>query len=708
MSNGQLVTDILPLRVETDGFLAPAKFAARIENMVATSDGTLLSVIGPSRYDPHYDEAAWGELHGIYHCLLMGGTRDVLLIQDGGYIRVHKGWSQSWAALVGPEGSGAHIESTIHDHAGIQFPLQCESTPTGVVIVPQGGRAFFYDGEVILPLGYDRVPGAPLSLGPESSGPSSTQANDVGYALNRTDSAGYQIYQHFGYGRVGTGFYTTMADGTGGIDSAGGVNHGRYQYAYQWVDYFGNVSPTSPRSATVDISTQFGAGDKPEKFLKQLVVQNLEDGPVGTIGKDISRTKDLINSGTADLFSIPTNVGGAVLSTYATVPDNVSRRYPDNVPDAWLTRKPLMPRAVPQFKLCRFAYGRLWIGNTTSDPGILIPSQQGRYGTFLAEDEMFPDAQGAELTGIWLTQQGMLAMTETSTYLISMDETGQRFRSGTLDPGKGAAAPSSFANMPDGSCIWMGRDGFYQYQNGKIEYISEDIRDDFLTVNTARMKQATACYDPTYREYRCWVPINGERKNSLCFVYNGTGWTRRTDISANQVCVTKDHRKYCLAVGTAVNSSSVAKKGVWLLDHENQNFTPQDRTATIETGWLEPFRSDEKKSPVEMNLWLRESHNSIATVTTYRDWRKTNPVVTDTSRATMVLQADIPPLYNTTLYGQAGLPNQFVKRRAFWKKVPIDIPGAEVYKIKITTTARLEFIGVRFRERVHPGTGRQE
>lgn len=704
MATGRpLATDIQPIRVETGSFLAPVKYANRIENMVSTSDGTLLSVIGPSMYDVDRDDTEWGNLHGIYHCVLMGGTRDVLIIQNGQYIEVHRGWDQSWEQLIGPSGSGATLETTVPDHQGIQFPLQCVNTPTGVVIIPQGGRAFFYDGEVVLPLGYDRAPGAPTAYGPESSTPSIGDANDSGYAIQRSDVAGYQLHDDFGYGRVGTGFYTTTSDGSGGISTAGGVSHGRYQYAHQWVDYFGNLSPVSSRSSTIDISTQYGAGDKPEKFTKELCVQNLENGPVGTIGKDVLRSKDMLNSGTTDLFSIPTNLGAAVLSTYATLPDNSSRRYFDNVPDAWLVHRPIFPRAVPIFKLACYAYGRLWIANTPEDPGLLIPSQMGRYGTFLADDEMFPDSNGAEITGMWLTAQGFLVMTETSTYLIEMDETGQRFRSGTLDPQKGCAAPSSFASMPDGSCVWLGRDGFYQYKNGVISFISEDIRDEFARITSTRMREATAAYDPVSREYRCWVPIDGARGNAMCWVFDGEGWKRRTDVTAVQVCVTKDHRKYTLAVGTSQNRAGDTKKGVWLLDHENRYHVPAPRAAIVETAWIEPFRSLERKSPLEVNVWLRETNNSTATITTYRDWRMVSPVVTDTTRLTLVSKEDEPPYYNVALYG-AG--KRFTKRRAYWKKCGIDVPNAEVYKLRISSTNRIEFIGLRFLERVHPGTGR--
>ena len=41
---------------------------------------------------------------------------------------------------------------------------------------------------------------------------------------------------------------------------------------------------------------------------------------------------------------------------------------------------------------------------------------------------------------------------------------------------------------------------------------------------------------------------------------------------------------------------------------------------------------------------------------------------------------------------------EYTSRRPYWKRVDIDIPSCEVYKIIITATERVEFIGMAIDE----------
>jgi hypothetical protein len=118
------------------------------------------------------------------------------------------------------------------------------------------------------------------------------------------------------------------------------------------------------------------------------------------------------------------------------------------------------------------------------------------------------------------------------------------------------------------------------------------------------------------------------------------------------------------------------------------------------------MRSKDVKSGKLVYLWLRESFNGSLTVEVYRDWRETNVVYTDTKNGAMLDPEDIPALWGTTVYGQVAKPNQWVKRRPFWKKVSIWVPSCEVYKIVISTTSPCELLGLSMDELPHGGSGR--
>lgn len=721
VDTGRYRTELLPLRVESGKLVTPASVAGRIENFETTPEGTLVSVRGPAPYVPDYGAGfpAYGNMHGVFHALLIGGVRDVLLVQSGAEVWVQQGWNQatavgsagSWDRLIGAPGTMAQVIQELPDHVGPQFPCQFESTGTGIVIVPQGGRAVFYDGIVALPLGYERAPDAPKPQGPESSGTTNPTVNDTGYEVRRIVTAGgVPLPETFGYGRLGT-----VQSQMGGSNESG-VLRGRWQGALQWIDHFGNLSPLSQRSASLHVAQQAhaAAADVPETLTFEFAWENLENGPTGTVGKVLCRTKDLVNSGTSDLFEVPPNIGAGGLSSFATIPDNVSRVFPDNIPDVWLVTRPPEPIPVPQFKLCRLALGRLWIANTRDDPGLLIPSMPGRWGTFLKGTEMFPDPQGGEITGLWAISSrgggalegggGLLACTASSTFVVVQTEAG--LVSVPLHPSVGCAAPSSFANMPDGSVVWLARDGFYRYDGQEIAFISEAVRPLVERLNPGRLLQACAAYDPRSREYRCWVPLDGSRENTLCLAWDGEGWRRRTDVQARAVCVTRDHRQYMIVAGRSTNTLPATTDGVWVLDREVQSYTPQARESRLETGWIEGVRSMERKSPKTLYLWLRESDDGTATVELFRDWSMVAAISTDTAQAELDKPESGPPMWGVTSYGGATPPNQWMRRRPYWKRVHIDAPSAEVYKLVIRSANRIELLGVRFDEQPQGTSGR--
>ena len=82
---------------------APAQLAQKIVNFEASLDNTLATVEGPTIYEPKrgpFDPASvFGEMHGIFHASLMGGTADVLLVRSGTKLYRHAGWARNWEEI---------------------------------------------------------------------------------------------------------------------------------------------------------------------------------------------------------------------------------------------------------------------------------------------------------------------------------------------------------------------------------------------------------------------------------------------------------------------------------------------------------------------------------------------------------------------------------------------------------------------------------
>ena len=738
------------LRVESGRLIAPNEVASKIENMYLTDEGSLRSVQGPVPYQPTYPVAATADPDpgldfvrsaGVYHCLLQNGERDVLLwhgVHAGSpnflsVIQEHKGWDVNagppyGTTLLAPAGVTAQVNADIEISLRPQFPTQFESTPDGVVIVPQGGVAYFYDGKVIAPLGFPENPGPPDPLGPYSGSPSgSSIPNGLGYShrgpsittgtppvlvLEEPAIGDNYMRRDFGDNFIGTTSVSdTISSASASKNAFGGLlKAGLWKAGVQFIDRWGNLSPVSNLSANLTLdkmenadSTATGVYEQSNSiaaFQFQFAWTNIDTGPDPTMGRILLRTKDLVNSGDAKYYEVNSNSGGGFFE-FATLPDNITTTFTDNVADSDLITEATQAIAVPKFKLCKVAFSRLWIANFKDSPGALRYSIIGKWGTFKEDALIYPDPTGNEVTGLWPTDQGLLVFTSSSTFLFVSNSDGDGFRASTLSTTIGCVAPSSLKTMRNGRTVWLGEKGFYSYSGTTINPISIIIQPTIKKINVARRKQAIAALDKEMDEYRCWVPADGSTTNNLCLVYDGEGWRQRTDVKATSVCVTKDHRNYMLAMGEVGTDHSL-----WLLDREALSYTRASaRESVVQTAWLRAIQSRRRSTLLTVYIWMRATKKGNLTVEAYRDWRE-SPVIETTAGASnppkLYAEEDPPSFWDEAVLGAAG--KTWVRRRPFWVKVDFHMPSCEVFKLKFKYAGDWEFVGMLFEDRdVHGG-----
>jgi hypothetical protein len=617
-------------RTESQKILSPEELGTKIQNMVVTEEGTLRSVCGPTPYVPNYGFGypTYGTAHGIHHAVMAQSGRDLLLLHVDDQLWVHQGWNidattpnATWDVLLGPSTASPLRSDPLPNPNSASFPTQFESTPAGVVIVPQGGRSYFYDGIAILPLGYDHAPNAPTGAGPSggfgcalesiNAKSGNTSIGYAGAAIRWTDMSSNQLgYAHdgsmtwsggssdsrgmhpnFGFCEIGT---LLVSPGVYAASQTATLLTGSWQCKAQWIDRWGNLSPLSTVSNPVILEQERGDYQSPWEALtgvnahdaavqdnayygfrsgrlkKQVLWHSIEPGPEGTIGRVLVRTKDQVNSGTLDYFEITPDKTGS-FSGFSTIPDNVSTVFPDNVADAHLLGKAVDAIPVPLFKVCKVWAGRLWIGNIEDRPGVVIPSMPGRWGTFEKDAEYEPDPTGSEVTALWRAFGGLFVFTANSTFLISPSNTvasGQRqgFKVETVNSQVGCAGPSTVQTMQDGSVVWLSNKGFHRAtmtrkEGLQIVPISESIERTVRNLNKARLRGATSVLDKASGEYRCWVPDQNSTINNLCLVFDGSGWRRRTDVQARASCSTIDHREYSLVAGIADEALPTGESG---------------------------------------------------------------------------------------------------------------------------------------------------
>jgi hypothetical protein len=504
------------------------------------------------------------------------------------------------------------------------------------------------------------------------------------------------------------------------IMPTGWLESGEWRCKVQFVDKFGNLSPLSGESEPVTFSAQSAEVKivdpvaetvEPQFQLdylqKQIAWSGVSTGPEHCIGRILYRTKDLRNSGDANFYELSLNSSPTV-TAFATMPDNVSTHFPDNTPDGQLFLEPQEVDPVPRFRLCRIAFGRLWIANIDGAPGMLRASMPSKWGTFPPEQVMFPDPDANNISGLWRTARGLLVFTDTSTFIVesaSDPEPSGSFRISPLASTVGCVAPNSIQTLPDGTVIWLGVDGFYGFNpanDSSIVPLSPELNKLFKQHTKSRLIQACSVFDPRMKEYRCWVSTNGSRSNNLCYVYSvmsptpdNRGWRVRTDMEADVACVTRDHRNYVL-VGGKVTGDNDYHSGVYLLDHSEDSGDTElqelvrTRESVVETAWLTADKSLRKKTAYVLYLWMRETEDAEVSVEVMRDWRNT---ILETVPVTRYNEADPPSFWNTAVLGATN--TTFAERRPYWIRAQVYVPSTEVFKFRIRGTGHWEFVGIQ-------------
>ena len=752
----------LLLRAESGKIFTPDQTGSILENFTETPEGTLTKILGPVPVVPAYSGGAaqpqWREVNGVFHARLLQGQMDMLLVvgrNENADNPSGVGRSQVFI-LDGPNRQFTTVSSEFPLGEALKpkrFPAQFEATPNGIVIIPQDtAQALFLDADFDLePLGYYSAPGAPDGQGPDSDGwidsagagtglhNTGNYAHD-GYIFSDWESKGTQMHEGFGRSRLGT-LHSSPTDGAHDISPAGsgttsaGFNFytegnlpgallkSGYQASCAYVDKWGNISPLSPRSNMVYFSEQAalgpldaaygssgGAGNPIvtcpiERLQKQIFWDAVSIGPQRTVGRILFRSKDLLNSGESSLFAVPPNSLPA-LNAFATLPDNRCTFYPDNIPDAWLLEE--APDLVPmqRFRLCRMAFGRMFYANAVEDTGLVRWSLPGRWGTLSRFDFVYPDADGREVTGMFAVPGGMLVFTRYSTFLMTDTSAATGFAFQKISSHAGCVAPSSIAMTKNGTVIWLGVDGFYSYGGGQVQYFSEAIRPTLKYINRALDGRATASFDPTSGEYRCWVAMDASLENNVCWIYDSqgpnVGWRRRTDIAAAGSCITQDHRKMNIVVGTAgTENLNATPYSAYVLDHRvsTASYAAPSFFGIIETAWLLNENDYTKKSPFTVYFWFRETSSAQVKVTLYRDWRKL-----EVEQAVLDLHpvSDPPPFWGAT---ELGAGETIRKRRPYWSRAAIFIPSCEVFKVSVASGPDAEFIGISFDYQLKPSGG---
>ena len=745
----------------TSRLVSPDDVCQEVNNFFPTEEGSLRSIVSVWPYISHTtgttiapagDAASggmnegtvivYGEIHGVHHAVLRNQQREILLVHTGNEVWDLSAPEGKYTVVLGPEGSGALLtwqQRTASFGEVQRWPTQFITTPNGVVIIPETGRMFFYDGEVVAPLGFTRRPNPPTGLGPEDefvtmdvsiiSGTSLTRCNPntSGYTHHGLWGSYGQMDTALGRGRLGTiEFLPAVPTATSvpsavdadGANDAGQLLPGAFRCKVAWVDRWGNISAPSFPSAEVTLSAMKSrsldrAGNQhwqaADRARFQIAWDGIGLGPPHTIGRILYRTKDLKQSGDTNFYFLPGDAAPGEHS-FATLPDRSSTFYPDNVPSEWLTNRAPELDPVPIARLGALAFGRFWAANFVGRPGTLQPSLPGLYGTFESNTEITPDPTGTEITGLHTVPQGLLVFTRTSTFLIVPNDSGEGFRVMTLNNGVGCVAPSSIASLRDGLTVWLGKDGFYGFDGSSVSFLFTEHRDTARNMNRAHWEHSHAVFNPESGQYECWVPYRSSRRPNRRFKFDGSAWhwdDYTNDIEMSDSTVVADHRNLVIGGGRArilTSADASQRSGVWALD---RGYDVQP--AKLVTGWIRSTAQGTRAQIRKVHLWLRETGSGTISVAVRRNYRAEviNTVQLrgyhQIAETTLASSRDLNAAShekNPSLWGSVAADTTSIarRRRPFWAHKTIEVMSCECFQLEITAPAgtEMEIIGFQY------------
>jgi hypothetical protein len=712
---------------------APAPLAWVIENLELGPDGILSSVVGPSilRIKPEIyvtaDGSAFEDVSidvndlttpwmdkvpdygfktgvpkAVFSAELLNGGARMLLYRIGSRLYSFSGGHDSPDQVLLSNLSTQVNPETLDQFVVINDQIVYFNGVDRPQVITSDNSA--------TPLGYSRKAAAP-----GVSSPSQPSADDaVNYYPN---SKGYSWQ-----GRIGTA-------GDELTGQAAALLKGSWFYYFQYEDINGNLSEISVPSEAATVHTNqaepfrgislepVAYDDDDERPLQKLISGGKTTGPhtlpEGTEIDDLTRRFLVRSPGDLPEHTVATRIfrtpdtlhSDAIPRFLVRVPGSRQFFYDDNAADVELGFEWTETISVPLFRVACAHQGRLIIGNIPGSSGVVRRSEVGFPGTFPLEDFIFPDGDGDAITGLASHNGNLIAFTKNSTYVIDDDFMSPK----PISTGVGCIGPRSIQATPDGSLIWLSRDGFYALgANNALMKISTSIDKTFkMELNRSQFKNAVSVLDPKSKEYRCCLALKGSVENRIMLCFDGEFWRRQTlGIHVADLCVVKDFTRHIVAVGSDPREQNIVVAGpgtdssgttvnfrnrvdlarIFVLDRQSTDYFGPSRRVRYRSSWLRS--GDFGLVPTNVrNLYvgMLDSWVGTATVRLYRNgsWEPFTEmndlllcgpddgsgIVSDQAREAVVGKA------------------RTRESRVFWRQIPVGIENANSWAFEI------EFVG---------------
>ena len=421
-----------------------------------------------------------------------------------------------------------------------QAPTDYEPYGRWLIIVNGQDRAVKFDSITgsVTDLGWSDTPSAPDPW-PQDENGEMLSGRTNGIVLDFID------------GNLGDPTKATSRVSGLGSTTADAVNSFRWKVSF--INESGSESPLSAPSENAQWTTkEVPSGTDFEKAhsLKRRAVylEGIPRGPKGTIARKIYRTRNLGDMEPGTLAELDT-----LYYYVATIHNNRETNYIDYTPDIFLgadapfpSDSILMP--APGARSAATFQGRLFVTGGYGDVGKIYYSKVGQPDTFAALDYFNVGTRdGGGVTALFPFYNELIVFRERAIDVIRNIE-GEKVIAPFLQ-GIGTRAVNSITSVPGVGLLFLADDGVYALGGGmvggsemSINKISTPIMDTIKRINPAALPRATAAYSAKWREWHCYLAVDGGEKRSLGIVFhleNG-GWSIRENFPVGCIVSDKD------------------------------------------------------------------------------------------------------------------------------------------------------------------------
>ena len=447
-----------------------------------------------------------------------------------------EGLTSTTLSLRYTRGNVANAGSLVTLDSGRKLPTPDEPVtdyePFGkyLIIVNGADRPIKFDGERITTLGWHSTPAAPDPWGVDS--PSASTPNDQNMAINE---------------------YYRDLDKTAGLGVATNAIVNSYKWKISWLSESGSESPLSGETVPVSWTTDVGTLDRRHA----VYLEGLAIGPEGTVARRIYRTKNLRDDptvGAAELYYLVDQIDNNTESNYVDYKSDSQLGI--LAPDA----RDSITFPCPKARFSGTFKGCLFLDGGQSDENRLYYSEALHPDTFGALSFLeLGSREGGGITGLFPYYNQLMVFRERAIEIVRSDSSGG-FTAVPFIQGIGTTAIQTVTAVPNVGLMFLSNDGVYRVHGGmdggseiKLEKMTSALVKTVKRITQSTLSRATAVYSTKWREWHCYVPVDGSDIPSTGLVYH------------------LDKDAWSTRVGFPVSAAAVDQRGEIIFGHNTGN-----------------------------------------------------------------------------------------------------------------------------------------